>query len=95
MQRACSGLRLQPLPAGGVGSHRAAGWRSSFWTAVLAAPRLHRELLFVTPLLVESRSAEEHWDLPRWADRRSPPAALLHATAKVWRSSFWMAVLVV
>ena len=57
-----SGRRWEP-PRGGV--------ESSFWTAVLAAPRLHRWLLFGTPLLVESRSVEELWDLPRWADRLS------------------------
>ena len=52
-----------------------------FRRSCVALPTLHRGPLFVTLLLVESWSAEELWDLPRWADRRSPPAALLHATA--------------
>ena len=64
-----------------------------FRRSCVALPTLHRGPLFVTLLLVESWSAEELWDLPRWADRRSPPAGRLHGTAKVWRNSFWMVVL--
>jgi hypothetical protein len=96
---------LQPLSAGGAGSHRAAGRRSSLCqrAALGATARRGREAAAGRRRWRRRGCTEgscpgsrcwwncgvwRSFGICRWADRRSPPVARLHAPTKVWRSSF-------